>query len=190
MSTQSKTRQPSHRLRAASCGVLAILAVSIGVGCDRGNRQKDLTPTERAFATGTARVSKSRAAALEESEEQELYTVIARHNPGRCGAPNFEVYVRGAWTRAAITTRDQSLGVRLVDFEERARGRVDATLVITGAFDSRPVRATNGVEWPAFELEEILEANIGSAARTPTEGRSLACTFQPASGVGSVGSTP
>ena len=185
MSTSTNTRRSSYRH-----AILAVMAVVVFAGCDRANNREDLTPTERAFATGTARVSKSHDAAFEESEEQEVYTVIARHNPGRCGAPNFEVFVRGAWTRAAIITRDQSLGVRLVNFEERARGRVDATLVITGAFDSRPVRATNGVEWPAFELEEILEVNVGSAARARPIEHSLACAFQPASGVGSSRSTP
>lgn len=165
--------------------IMMAMAVALAMGCDRENTREDLSPTERAFATGTKRVARSHAAALEESEDQQRYTVVARHNPGRCGAPSFEVYVRGAWTRAALLTKDQALGVRLVNFEEQARGRVDATMVITGAFDSRPARATNGVEWPAFEIEAILETDTGTAARSYGSDPSLACASS-----SSGGSTP
>ena len=169
----------------------AVCAMVWGMwGCKGASERPEITPVERAFLASTSRMSESVVAAVEESEEQEPFTLRARYNPGRCGAPDFEVFARGVWVRSALVARSQELGGVIASFQESAGQNVGAFIWVTGDFARRAVVAANGVEWPAFEVEGVGEIEQGEQGAAIERRELSACAQLSPLAASASGSTP
>ncbi len=83
------------------------------------------------------------------------YNVLVRFNPGRCGAPNQEIFVRGRWERVAITGRNDRAQLGLQEWTDAARREPLLRTRMSGRWDDRVWSSPGGVQWPVFEVSEV-----------------------------------
>jgi hypothetical protein len=134
--------------------------VLLGVSACAGSRGATpeiprATPIERALDMALKARFEALDDAVEESETQRSYSVIVRHNPGRCGAPSQEIFVHGRWERVALTGRNDRARLAIQGWVETARQEPLARTRLLGRWDDRVWTSPGGVLWPVFEVSEL-----------------------------------
>ena len=134
-------------LRSAIFGscVAALLA-----GCAGGGE-----PSEQALHEGSAAIHSGVAAGVAAVDSQGVLTVEGRYNPCLCPAPDFEVRVRGEWTRVLMAGDTELVDdLRQVSQERSALPYLES-LSLRGQFDGLGKFDETGVEYPLFEVEDF-----------------------------------
>ena len=151
-------RRGASRLKRDVIGALALCVIaSACTPRARGEQvvKEALSPMEGAVERATRERIEASAEAFERAESLPSYDLVARYNPGRCGAPDFEVYARGAWRRAALTGRDETSAVALEQWRQSALKEPMLRLSVTGRWDERVWTTPEGAQWPVFEVFEV-----------------------------------
>lgn len=142
-----------RRARARAPVLTLWAALLMTVACSGA---PEVAPTIQARRASSSAIGQSIREAREESDEQERYQVLLRHNPTRCPGPAFEIFAYGSWLRVFVETDDPTLQAQLDQF---ARGQEDGGLLgqltIVGKFASSRRRSSRGLKYRVFELIAI-----------------------------------
>lgn len=144
------------RLPIQRTGLALLLLLT---GCTRADSSQPPTlerpPLERAMAQAALALTRAGEAALVESDTLRSYTLRLRFNPGRCDAPDYEIFAHGGWQRAAITAEEEAALAKLRDYQAQLTDSPFAELEVTGGWDERVWTTPRGVEWPVFLVQRV-----------------------------------
>ena len=140
---------------------VTVAGLSSGGCASSSTATSEAPPSDQALAASRERVQGSVAQAADQADASGPFLLSARLNPPRCGAPEFEVFAHGTWTRAFVvgsrSVRGELETLR-EEFREESGFRV---LRIHGRFQGKR-RAENGLKYPVFRV-----AAIESKRQTP-----------------------
>ncbi len=94
-------------------GSLGVLASVCGAACVTSAPVRHVPPRERAMEVSRVRVESASREAAVVSEQEVSYALRLRQNPGRCGAPEFEVRAYGRWERVWLEASTDALAEEL-----------------------------------------------------------------------------
>lgn len=113
-----------------------------------------VAPDVAATRAGQSAIQQSVAAGVEEVDDVDVYTVQVRHNPARCGCPEFEFLLKGAWVRAWPTGAEPALR-RLQGLARQSQDAPGIQFVsVRGRLTDLARRSDENVEFPVFEAVE------------------------------------
>jgi hypothetical protein len=135
-------------VRDAAWVVWAVVAC----GCVTSAPERAVPPEVRAMEASRARLERARGEAFRVSEAGESYALRLRHNPGRCGAPEFEVRARGRWERVWLDASTDELAAELEQWGERAGVGEERVAPARFARERRP--DARGAVWPVLSVFE------------------------------------
>jgi hypothetical protein len=135
--------------------IAGFMALSLAA-CSSGPARPDLPPRPAALAVARAEVHMAAEAGARAEAEVEEITFAARYNPAACACPEWEIRLRGSWTRAWLEPSDPAVAAQLEVQVGRARAenaaRAYADYRARGAVvDERPP-ASNGMRYPTLRL--------------------------------------
>ena len=143
----------------------------VACGCVTSAPERALPPEVRAMEATRARHEGARDEALRVSESGESYALRLRHNPGRCGAPAFEVRARGRWERVWLDASTEELAAEFAAWGEQSG--VGEERVASARFVTEQRPDTRGAIWPVlavFESADGAEPVARVRVRVPREG--------------------
>jgi hypothetical protein len=148
----------------AALALLLAVALALGLGasaCAGAPVSTPSDPWQAALARSREGLELALARALETSDDQEVLTFAARHNPAPCECPAWEIAYRGHWTRVFLEVppdRSEVLG-RLAGVVAAERdGDKLRTWSLTGRLSADWRRdSVTGLRYPLFTVEEVAE---------------------------------
>ena len=121
-----------------------------------------LGPKARALKEAQASVTESKAEAREASEDADSFALLVRHNPARCDAPEFEVYMRGRWTRAYLDVEVPRVNALLEGL--RASSLKGTTLKVNALPTTSTKLSGLRVAWPIVEIVGLAQSDAEEAS--------------------------
>lgn len=136
-------------LKASPSWLLAVL-LGLTTACSTPGPPRD--PVEDAFIESQEALLSGIDEGFEESESVDEYVVTTRHNPCRCEAPKYEIYIHGRWTRVFLEADDAVMAkIR----ERFARDQSALTTVELRGSLSGDETTSRGIEFAVFEVSRV-----------------------------------
>lgn len=184
MRAKEKTIRARIR-RAILVAFMSAVILGAHTGCalfsadrrDGGESSPPTSPLIEAHERAQNMVEEARQEGLQETERERSYVVKVRYNPGRCGAPNDEVFAYGSWQRVALVGRSERVELNLEEWRARAQDEPLRHQKIEGRWDEREWVAASGVVWPVFRVDSLLEVESAQNPFDKGEGASSPRTF-------------
>lgn len=147
------------RARVLAYALLLALVALAQSACSSGPARPDLPPGPAALAVARAEVRLATDAATRAEADVEEVTFAARYNPAACACPEWEIRLRGSWTRVWLEPADPAVAAQLDAQVGRARAenaaRAYAEYRARGALaDERPP-APNGMRYATLRLVAV-----------------------------------
>lgn len=122
------------------------------------------TPLQRAIIQGQRNVTEGIVEGIEESEDLDQFRFQVRHNPGRCEAPVYEVFLKGRWTRAYFNLERPEFQAQLDLLAQQTD--VLAVLWVKGKMTEAVKLSAKRVAWPLVDIIAV-ENNTLTAPKKP-----------------------
>ncbi len=109
-------------------------------------------PVDRAMARSAGAVHDGLRRAQLETEDPQAFALRARYNPCRCPAPDFEIYLYGAWRRYLLEGDEDLLAALQAEAQTLELNGHLGHLALRGRFAGFD-RTEEGLEFPVFLVE-------------------------------------
>jgi hypothetical protein len=112
-------------------------------------------PVARAMHRSSTTVERSIRTAHLASEDPQIFALQARYNPCLCAAPDFEIYLYGAWHRHILEGEGQLLESLFSDAQTLELNGTLGRISLRGSFGGWS-RLDSGGEFPVFVVDAYL----------------------------------